>query len=94
MKLKGSTCEESGICVCGLQGILLMSLFYNTRFIAFGTAPATERMPEMLSIFQEVFSNCAGGVDYPITEAEFRGRYYQAACNLQCFSAGITPFQR
>ncbi|PVD20646.1 hypothetical protein C0Q70_18804 [Pomacea canaliculata] len=64
------------------------------RFIAFGTAPATERMPEMLSIFQEVFSNCAGGVDYPITEAEFRGRYYQAACNLQCFSAGITPFQR
>lgn len=64
------------------------------RFIAFGTTPATERMPEMLSIFQEVFNNCPDGLSYPITEAEFRGRYYQAACNLQCFSAHVTPFQR
>ncbi|KAK7498808.1 hypothetical protein BaRGS_00009900 [Batillaria attramentaria] len=64
------------------------------RFIAFGTAPATERMPDILAIFQEVFSDCPDGVSYPITEAEFKGRYYQAACNLQCFSACITPFQR
>ncbi|KAK7114860.1 uncharacterized protein [Littorina saxatilis] len=64
------------------------------RFIAFGTTPATERMPEMLKIFQQVFSSTPYGLTYPITEAEFKGRYYQAACNLQCFSAATNPFHR
>ncbi|XP_076470166.1 protein-lysine N-methyltransferase SMYD4-like [Babylonia areolata] len=65
------------------------------RFIAFGTTPATDRMPEMLTVFQEIFdSTPLQGLRYPITEAEFKGRYYQAACNLQCFSAAINPFHR
>ncbi|KAL8615327.1 hypothetical protein ACOMHN_038066 [Nucella lapillus] len=65
------------------------------RFIAFGTTPATERMPEMLKLFQEIFDNTPlQGLKYPITEAEFKGRYYQATCNLQCFSAAINPFHR
>ncbi|GFS16323.1 SET and MYND domain-containing protein 5 [Elysia marginata] len=42
----------------------------------------------------ELFANCGGGVRYPITAEEFNGRYYQAACNLQCFSPSITPYHR
>ena len=68
--------------------------FCSNSFIAFGTTPATERMPEMLKIFQEVFGSTPHGLGYPITDAEFKGRYYQAACNLQCFSASINPFHR
>ncbi|WAR13605.1 SMYD5-like protein [Mya arenaria] len=32
-----------------------------------------------------------GEVSYPISEAEFEARYYQATCNLQAFSASKSP---
>ncbi|CAL1544865.1 unnamed protein product [Lymnaea stagnalis] len=64
------------------------------RFIAYGTIPAIKRLPHMLPVFQSVFANCGGGLTYNITEEEFNGRYYQAACNLQCFSPSITPYHR
>ncbi|BFZ13306.1 hypothetical protein BsWGS_16347 [Bradybaena similaris] len=64
------------------------------RFIAFGTTPAVKRMPHMLAFFQSIFADCGGGLSYPITEEEFNGRYYQAACNLQCFSPSITPYHK
>ncbi|XP_059162060.1 uncharacterized protein LOC131945091 isoform X2 [Physella acuta] len=64
------------------------------RFIAYGTIPAIKRMPHMLPIFQSVFADCGSGLKYNINEEEFNGRYYQAACNLQCFSPSITPYHR
>ncbi|GFN79266.1 SET and MYND domain-containing protein 5 [Plakobranchus ocellatus] len=64
------------------------------RFIAYGTVQATTRMPYMLPVFQEIFAVCGGGICYEITPEEFNGRYYQAACNLQCFSPSITPYHR
>ncbi|RUS72183.1 hypothetical protein EGW08_020059 [Elysia chlorotica] len=64
------------------------------RFIAYGTVPATTRMPHMLPLFQDLFANCGGGISYDITPEEFNGRFYQAACNLQCFSPSITPYHR
>ncbi|XP_012944230.1 uncharacterized protein LOC101858898 [Aplysia californica] len=62
------------------------------RFIAFGTMPAMQRMPHALPMFQAAFADCGGGLSYKITEDEFNGRYYQAACNLQSFSCSITPY--
>ncbi|XP_071092419.1 uncharacterized protein [Haliotis cracherodii] len=63
------------------------------RFIAFGCTKATDKMPEMIKVFQEIFQNCGDGISYEITEAEFNGRYYQATCNLQIFTSYITPYQ-
>ncbi|KAK0049758.1 hypothetical protein Bpfe_020779 [Biomphalaria pfeifferi] len=64
------------------------------RFIAYGTMPAIKRMPHILPVFQSVFATCGGGLKFNITEEEFNGRYYQAACNLQCFSPSITPYHK
>lgn len=38
-----------------------------------------------------MFVDCGDGITYPISEAEFEARYFQATCNLQSFSAAVTP---
>ncbi len=76
-----------------IEACCTIFLFLPHRFIAFGCARATDKMPEMLKIYQDVFRDCGDGVSYDITEAEFNGRYYQATCNLQVFTSYITPFQ-
>ncbi|KAK6178480.1 hypothetical protein SNE40_013266 [Patella caerulea] len=62
------------------------------RFIAYGTTSVTKRMPDMLPVFQRVFKQCGDGVSFDVTAEEFNGRYYQATCNLQEFSARTTPY--
>ncbi|ESO95080.1 hypothetical protein LOTGIDRAFT_232186 [Lottia gigantea] len=63
------------------------------RFIAYGTTSAISRMPHMLPVFRRVFKNSGHeGVVFNVTEEEFNGRYYQATCNLQEFSARSTPY--
>ncbi|XP_052815267.1 uncharacterized protein LOC128242221 [Mya arenaria] len=60
------------------------------KFISFGTISATQKMPEVFNLMNRLFSEC-GEVSYPISEAEFEARYYQATCNLQAFSASKSP---
>jgi len=52
---------------------------------------AIQRMPEVFRMMQKIFADCGDGVSYPISEAEFEARYYQATCNLQAFCGPITP---
>lgn len=79
----------------GRNNIFKYRVFFPLcRFIAYGTTPAVKRMPHMLAFFQSVFADCGDGVCYNITEDEFNGRYYQAACNLQCFSPSVTPYHK
>ena len=71
-----------------------VSLYFDTfffRFIAFGNTSAVERMPEVYKLMKDIFADCGDGVRYEITKAEFEARYYQATCNLQAFSASVTP---
>lgn len=65
---------------------------FNFRFIAYGNSIASDRMPIMLKLMQDIFSDCGDGVKMEITSAEFNGRFYQATCNLQSFSGPITPY--
>lgn len=64
------------------------------KFIAYGCISTTQRMPEMFALVNRMFADCGDGVKYPISEAEFEARYFQATCNLQAFSAAITPKHR
>ncbi|KAK6178481.1 hypothetical protein SNE40_013267 [Patella caerulea] len=49
-------------------------------------------MPHMLPVFQRVFQDCGDGVSFEISDEEFNGRFYQAACNLQAYSDNINPY--
>ncbi|ESO95081.1 hypothetical protein LOTGIDRAFT_160845 [Lottia gigantea] len=67
-------------------------LAYYRRFISYGSIHVCRRMPHMLPVFQRVFNHYGDKESFFINEEEFNGRYYQATCNLQAYSASINPY--
>lgn len=64
------------------------------KFIAYGNISVEKDQNVMKDLFREIFADCGDGVSYDITDSEFKGRYFQAVCNLQVFSSPWTPYHK
>ncbi|KAK3086638.1 hypothetical protein FSP39_021265 [Pinctada imbricata] len=64
------------------------------KFIAYGNIGIQKELTFIHDVMKGVFKDCGDGVTYDIDEREFKGRYFQAVCNLQVFSSPITPYHK
>ncbi|CAH1780281.1 unnamed protein product [Owenia fusiformis] len=63
------------------------------RFIAYGITNFVPHIPKMVQVMRDMFGEW-NGIKYPISDNEFNGRFYQAACNAQSFSDRDNPFKK
>lgn len=62
--------------------------------MAYGSTSIAKVIPKMLDIMTDVFRDLGDGLSYQITQREFDGRYFQAACNVQAFCDSLTPLKK
>lgn len=77
---------------CFLQPlIIILSLLLSPRFIAYGVPGMGKSYAGIYQVMRDIFNAAPEGMSCDISLRDFEGRYFQLACNVQCFSDGCNP---
>lgn len=61
------------------------------RFIAYGVPGMGKSYAGIYQVMRDIFNAAPEGMSCDISLRDFEGRYFQLACNVQCFSDGRNP---
>lgn len=61
------------------------------RFIAYGVTGVAKSYSAIHQVMRDVFNAAPDGMSCDVSMRDFEGRYFQLACNVQCFSDGRNP---